>query len=233
MQRIFEKITGSVTSAVEVKYTRFIELAPNITAAIAVFLFGWLLAEMVAHTIMALSKRLKLDFIAEKIGLEHFLKRLHSSHTSAKVIAKATKAYLIFVFFIESTKIAQMHEVADFLSQVNSYIPQLIIALFIMLVGIRIGNTTQSVISTSLSFTRSSTATVLGVAANYTILTFAVLAALAHLQIAEILIDILFIGFVGMLTIGGGLAFGLGGKDIVKELLESMKGREKTVHRKK
>ena len=39
----------------------------------------------------------------------------------------------------------------------------------------------------------------------------------------DILIETLFIGFVAMLTLAGGLAFGLGGKDVVRELLETLK----------
>ena len=119
-----------------------------------------------------------------------------------------------------------MTEVADFLATVRGYIPDLIIALFIMLVGIRIGNTVSVVVQTSLSLTRSNTAKALGIAAKSTVITFAALAALSQLQIAPILIQILFIGFVSMLALAGGLAFGLGGKDVVKELLEAIKNME-------
>jgi len=46
------------------------------------------------------------------------------------------------------------------------------------------------------------------------------------LQIAEIIIQTLFVGFVTMLTLAGGLSFGLGGKDMVRELLEDVKMAE-------
>jgi uncharacterized protein YacL len=139
------------------------------------------------------------------------------------LIAKSAKGYLIFLFFIEATKVAKLTEIAEFLTTVISYVPEVIIAVFIMLVGIRIGNTMEALISTSLSFAKSTTADALGVASKYTVVAFAVLAALSQLNIADILVQTLFIGFVSMLTIAGGLAFGLGGKDVVRELLESMR----------
>jgi hypothetical protein len=154
--------------------------------------------------------------------------KLGASH----VVAKGVKGYLIFLFFIEATKVAQLTQIAEFLTKVLNYIPDVIIAIFIMLVGIRIGNTMQILISTSLSFAKSNTANVLGIAAKGTVITFAVLAALSELEIAAILIQTLFIGFVAMLTIAGGLAFGLGGKDVVKELLESIKKVEVKKHNK-
>jgi len=233
MQDILTNIATSLTNAISSKIDAVIALAPYILGALAVFLFGWILAIMSARLIIALGHKIKLEMLAEKIGLKHFLEKQKSKLSPSEVIAKVVKGYLIFLFFIEATKIAGLTQVADFLSRIISYIPQVIIAIFIMLVGIQIGNTLQTVISTSLSFTKAKTANVLGLVAKYTMVTFAVLAALSQLQIAEILIQTLFIGFIAMLTISGGLAFGLGGKDVVKELLEDLKKAEIKQLRKK
>ena len=90
----------------------------------------------------------------------------------------------------------------------------------------------EALISTSLTFTKSRTAHVMGLAAKYTVVTFAVLAALAQLKITPILVQVMFIGFISMLALAGGLAFGLGGKDVVKELLEDVKKMEIREHKK-
>lgn len=232
MEQLFLQIAGNVTDTAQGKYDHFVELAPFILGAIAVFLFGWILAVLASRAIIGMSKKLKLDLISDKIGLKHFLSKTNAKMSPSHVIAKSVKGYLIFLFFIESTKIAQLTQIADFLSRVINYVPEVIIAIFIMLVGIKIGNTMQVVISTSLSFAKSNTANVLGIAAKSTVVSFAVLAALSELEIAAILINTLFIGFVAMLTLAGGLAFGLGGKDIVRELLESIKKVEIKDHHK-
>ena len=226
MEKLFNSITGQITSVLEAKYLGFIELAPFILGAFGVFALGYILAEMAAWMIVRMSSKLKLETISEKAGLKSLLDRAGVKQSPSKVIAKSMKAYLIFIFFIEATRIARLTEVADFLTTVRSYIPDLIISLFIILVGIRIGNTVAVVVMTSLSITRSNTARALGIAAKSTVIAFAILAALSQLQIAEILIHILFIGFVSMLALAGGLAFGLGGKDVVKELLVAIKNME-------
>lgn len=230
MGNILQKIGLSITTAVETKVETVIGLSPYVLGALAVFLFGWVLAELSARLVIVIGQKIKLELISEKIGLKHFLERRKVKMSTTVLVAQALKAYLLFLFFIEATKVAQFHQVADFLSTIYGYIPSILIALFIMLVGIQIGNTLQLVISTSLTFAKAHTADVLGLAAKYTVITFSILAALAQLQIAEILIQILFIGFVGMLMIAGGLSFGLGGKDVVRELLEDIRG---SVHLKK
>lgn len=223
MENLLTSIVDSVIAVVQAKYDSFIELAPYILGALAMFIFGLILAEVASRGIIAMSDKLKLELLSEKIGLKHFLDRMNVKNSPSRVIAKMTKAYLIFLFFIEATRIARLTQVAAFLADLIAHVPDLIIALFIILVGIEIGNTANLVISTSLNFARSNTSNALGVAAKYTMIAFAVLAALSQLKIAAILIQTLFIGFVAMLTIAGGLAFGLGGKDMVKELLEAIK----------
>ncbi len=223
MEQVIANITTYLGTSIQSRIIAFSEFTPRIMGALAVLVFGLLFAELIGRIILAAEKTLEIDFIADKLGLKHFLERTNSKFKASEVIAKAVKGYLIFLFFIESTKIAGLTRVADFLSEVISYIPDLLIAIFIMLVGIRIGHTMKILITTSLSFARSNAAEALGIATNGIIITFAVLAALAQLNIAEILVQILFVGFVAMITIAGGLAFGLGGKDVVRELLENVK----------
>ncbi len=223
MEAIFLQIGTGIINAINSKLEKTIEMAPFILGAIAVLLFGWILAEVVSRVIVNLGHKIHLETIADKIGLKHFLDRTKTKKTPSEVIASGVKGYLIFLFFIEATKIAKLTEIAEFLSVIYGYIPEVIIAIFIMLVGVRIGHTLQAVIVTSLSFAKANTANILGLAAKYTMIAFAVLAALSQLQIAEILINILFVGFIAMLTISGGLAFGLGGKDMVADLLDDVK----------
>lgn len=223
MQNLIFQVTSSLVNTIEAKINSAVSQSPYILGALAVFLFGWILAILAEKAILGLGHKIKLEFIGEKVGLKHFLERQKLKITPSEVIAKGVKGYLIFLFFIEATKIAKLTQIAEFLSKVMNYIPEVIIALFIMLVAISMGRTLQTLISTSLSFAKANTANVLGVAAKYTMVTFGVLAALSQLAIAEILINVMFIGFISFLTLAGGLAFGLGGKDVVHELLEDIK----------
>ncbi len=216
-------IAGSLQGAVQAKYLAFVDSAPLFLGAAAVLLLGLALAELAYRLVLALSSRLRIESLSRKLGLSPFLERHKVGASSSKVVAQSLKGYLIFLFFVESTKIAGFYQVSDFLDTVMGYLPDMVVAALIMLAALNVASGVSTLIRTSLSFTRSTTANVLGIAAKYAILTFAVLAALSQLEIAPILIQTLFVGFVAMLTLAGGLAFGLGGKDVVRELLEAIK----------
>ena len=49
------------------------------------------------------------------------------------------------------------------------------------------------------------------------------MAVVSELGVAANLIQILFTGFVAMLAVAGGIAFGLGGQDAAKDVVEDLK----------
>jgi Na+/proline symporter len=74
-------------------------------------------------------------------------------------------------------------------------------------------------------------ATFLATISKWAIIIFGFFAALIQLGVADSLVNTMFIGFIAMLSLAGGLAFGLGGRDeaqlILKKLREElMEGRK-------
>ena len=62
---------------------------------------------------------------------------------------------------------------------------------------------------------------------SYSAWILAILAILYQLQIVPTLILTIFIGFVALIVITFGLAFGLGGKDLAKKVLEDLEEKLK------
>jgi uncharacterized membrane protein len=105
------------------------------------------------------------------------------------------------------------------LNQFLFYIPNIIVAVIIGFIGIIISNMVAEIVRTSL---RSPSADTLAIIAKSLIIFFVVLVVLNQLGVAQDLIKILFTGIVAMVAIAGGLAFGLGGKDVAEDLLQSL-----------
>ena len=119
METLLLQVGSGVINAVNSKLERLIELAPFVLGAMAVFLFGWILAEISSRAIINLGHKVKLEWVADKVGLKHFLDRTKIKQSPSQVIAQGVKGYLIFLFFIEATKIAKLTDVADFLSVIE------------------------------------------------------------------------------------------------------------------
>ena len=81
----------------------------------------------------------------------------------------------------------------------------------------------QKIIQVSVSATNIKAANLSGSVTKWSITVFGLLAALMQLGIAPSLIQTVVTGFVAMLAIAGGLAFGLGGKDMAMDILNKFR----------
>ncbi len=205
---------------------------PNILIALGLIVVGYLISYLVKIIIIKSSNKLKLGYIADKLNLHNLLKKAEIKTPLSQLIGKFLGAYIFTMFVIGAAKIVELHQIADFLDSIILYIPNIIIALVIVLFGIQISNTVSSIVKSALHFSSDFTANILAGVAKYSLIFFSILTAMVKLHIADNLVEILFIGFVSMLALGGGLAIGLGGKDIAKEIMEVIKNKE-LEHRKK
>ena len=134
------------------------------------------------------------------------------------------KWFFIIIFLIASLELLGLTEVTIFLrTVVLGYLPQVIVAVLILLVAAVLAEAAQKVIAGSAKGAGLSSGNLLGTIARFAIWIFAILAALNQLQVATDFIQPLFTGFVVALALAFGLAFGLGGQQAAAKFIDKMK----------
>ncbi len=223
IQHINSKIFYSSTNTLREILNKW----PNILIALGIIIIGWLIMKFVRWTIVKISSKIFLHKFSEKSGLTKFLERAQVKSSPSEVIAKFLGGYIFMMFFLASSNILGLTDISEFLNKVINYIPQVVVALFIVLIGFQIGNTVSAIVESTLKIMDSSSSKIIGLVAKEIIVTFAILAALFQLNIAEDLVKILFTGVVSMIVLAGGLSIGLGSKDFIKEFLFEVKKKHK------
>ena len=141
----------------------------------------------------------------------------------AKFMGGLVKWFLILVFLMAATDILRLTQVTNFLNSIILYLPNVVVAAVILAVAFLVANFVFAVVKGSTKVAGIVSATLLATVAKWAIVIFGFLAALIQLGIAASLINTLFIGFVAMLALAGGLAFGLGGKDEAALILKKIR----------
>ncbi len=214
----------TVLDSFQTVWLGLLQLLPNVIAAIIVLLIGWLAASGLGKLVRRAVEFTKIDEAIDKAGLDKSLSDSGIDFNLGKLIGWLAKWFVIVVVLIAVADILKLPQITDFLKTVAFFIPNIIIAVVILLVGFVLGNFTYKVVEKAISASKISTASgILAALAKWAIIVFAFLAALTHLNIAKELIQTLFTGMIGMLALAGGLAFGLGGKDEAKEMLTKIK----------
>ena len=201
---------------------KFIEFLPNLIAAILVLIIGLFLADFLGRFVSKVLTRLYVDRVVEKTGLKKNLEKLGFKITISRALGLLVFWFLYAVVLIGTAEILQLNQISQFLQAVVLYIPNVIVAVVILVVGIVVSNFISIAVKEASLAAKLTAADLLSTLAKWAILVFSFMAALIQLKVAPELIQILFTGVVLMVALAGGIAFGLGGKDKAKELLDKL-----------
>ena len=191
---------------------------PNLLGAIIVFLLGVIVALVLRSVVVKVVGILRIDEIARRLDISAQFERAGVRLHIGQLLGWIVKWFFIVIALIAATDILGWDQVTNYLEQVVLFIPNVIIAVIILLAGILLANFVQSVVKSAVDAAQLSSSGFLSGISKWSILIFSFMAALVQLQIAPELIRVLFTGLVAMLALSGGLAFGLGKEHAAKFL---------------
>ncbi|WP_277632636.1 mechanosensitive ion channel family protein [Avrilella dinanensis] len=179
------------------------------------FLFKILV--LFAKKIIKLSKIEKLDHMYEKID---FLRKNNIQIKVGNIILVLFKAFLFLIFVIIGADLFGMNGVTNMVNELLAYLPKLASGVLIILAGVFIANWIKQKMTTALSFVENTSATNVLINVIVTgLILFFVLMGLNQAGIDTTLItsniSVIIGGFVAAIA----LAFGLGAKGVVKEIM--------------
>ncbi len=197
-----------------------IQLVPVLVIALIVFAIGWVLAALIEKLIESLFRALKVDTALKGAGMEEVVKRAGYNLNSGAFVGALVKWFIIVVFLMASLKLLGLDTVNSFLSQITSYLPNVIIAVLVLMVAAIVASAMQKIVVASAKAAHSQSAELLGRVTKWSIWIFAILAALVQLGVAAVLIQMILTALFAGLALALGLAFGLGGKDVAARMIE-------------
>ncbi len=197
----------------------------DIIGAIIIVIIGLVVAAGLCAIVERIVRGVKFDKALKGIGLDEYFERAGMEIDSGKFLGKIVYWFVVVVFLLAASDILGFGTLSMFLSEVAGYIPNVIIAVLIMLASVVVANFLRHLVTGSVRSARLHNSQFLGSLTWWAVSIFGLLAALSQLGIAVQIINALVTGFVAMLAIAGGIAFGLGGKDHASGLLDKWKKR--------
>ncbi len=200
-----------------------VSFVPSLVVAIVIFIAGWIVGALLGRVVSQIIKSLKVDNALRSAGSEALLNRAGFKLDSGRFLGGLVRWFIIIVFLVAAFDVLGLNQVNDFLQQVVLlYLPQVIVAVLILLVAALIADAMESVVKGSAKAAEIKSANFLGNVTKWAIWIFAILMALYQLGVAAAFVQTLFTGVVVALAISAGLAFGLGGKDHATKILDRM-----------
>jgi hypothetical protein len=217
----FQGYSVTVVDSLRTLYERIILYLPNVIIALIVVIVGWVIGSFLGSLVHRLLVLIGVDSAANQIGLSRLSARSGRSLSIARLGQWLVKWFFFLASFIAAADILGLNQVtAFFYTDVLGYAGHVIVAMAIMLLGLLAANFFSGIVEGTVNASGLASSKALSSITRWAIVVFTVIAVLSELQIASSFLGDLFRAVVAMLAIAGGLAFGLGGRDHAKKVLD-------------
>ena len=214
-----EVIAGSLQNL----WLGFINFLPNFIGALIILIVGLVAATGLGSLVEKIFTAIKLDQFLLKLGLAPYFERAGLKLHAARFLGRLIYWFLVVAFILAVSDILGLFAFSGFLRSVLGYIPNIIAAVLILLVSVVLGGFLRRVVVASVTSARLHAANFLGSLTWWSVVLFGFLTALVQLNIASSIINSIITGFIAMLALAGGLAFGLGGRDYASSLISKLR----------
>lgn len=186
---------------------------PKLVLALALLLFGWIVAKLVRGAVRRILALAHFDQLAEKTGVEEFLKHGDMHITLTGIISEVSYWLVLLIVLVTVSNSLGLTAVADLFNRVALYLPNIIVAVLIIIFGTLLARFINRMLFAWLRNLGVEGALTISTIAEYGVQVFAVFVALEQLAIGTQLLTTAFAILFGAICLALALAFGLGGKE--------------------
>ncbi len=179
-------------------------------------LIGWIISNFVIKSgITNLLKVLKTDKIADRLEIDRILSKGGINIPLSELVGNICYWLSMLITFVVAVNAVGLTVAAQLLERIVLYVPNIISAVFILVIGIFVSALLKNVVKTATSNAGISQSNFLSSIAETVVIIFAVAIAMEQLQIGARIVELTISIVLGSIGLGFAIAFGLGCKDLV------------------
>ncbi len=219
----------TITSIIATSLTRLGSYLPQFLAGLILILVGLIVAAILKEVVIRALKFLRVEnWFNNVTGWFGKIKsdKGDKGWVWTNILAELVRWTVVILFLVPAAEAWGLPRVTDLLNRFLLYIPNVFVAVVAGFVGMVIANLSFDIVRSASKGLGSDSSNLLATVARYSVVFFTALVILNQLGVASDLVRILFTGIVAMLALAGGLAFGLGGQETARKVLDDL--RQKT-----
>ena len=195
------------------------QFLPRLLAMIIIVVLGWVVAWLMKTILPRLLNLVRFNSLFVRAGVAQVLTQA-AMPTPSELLARLVfwVVWIVFILFgLEALQIPSLQaEIGGFFL----VLPQIFVALVILLVGILIANFASRAALLAAVNANSPSPRLISAFVRFVIIALTVTMALERVGLGRGVVLIAFSMFFGALMLGLALAFGLGGRDLARRTLE-------------
>ncbi len=205
----------------------FIQVLPKIALALIILILGWILAKIIAGVVRKLLVKTPLDEAAEKLNSIDLVQKTNIKIIPSTVFAKILYYFILLLSIVAAADVLSMEAISDLISDIIGFIPRILVAGIVLMIGIFIADFIKDMITTVCQSLGIPSAKMIGGFVFWFIFLTALVSAMGQAGIETDFI----MSNLSMLLAGGVFAFALGygiaSRDMMANFLASFYSKDK------
>lgn len=219
----------NVMQPVQALVNQLMAFLPMLLGALLILLVGWLIAKAIEGIVVKVLKTIALDKLADQIQFSSVLAKGGIKNKLSELIGGIIYWLVMLAVVMVAFNALQLTVAAELFQSVVVFLPNVIAAVFILIVGVFAAAFLATTVRTTASNAGIYQSQLLAQAVQAIVVIFAIVAALQQLRIQ--FVGEVFLIILGGVSLGAALAFGLGCKDLagrwVTNLVEQLQSRKR------
>jgi hypothetical protein len=199
----------------------------NILLVIIILLIGWVISGIIKTVVTKVLRAVKLDELSDRIELDKLLAKGGVPYSLSELLGVIAYWIGLLLTFIVAVNAVGLTVAADLLNKVVLYVPNIIAAIFILILAMFISVLLKNIVQASAVNAGISQANLLSKIVQIIVMVFAIAIALEQLQIGAEIIKLVISIALGSIGLAVALAFGFGCQGIasksVSDFLDKLK----------
>lgn len=194
---------------------------PALVGALVILLIGWIVASIVGALVRRLLNLVHFDQVMERTGLPEMLNRARVRTDPAGLLAGLVYWFIFLIFVVAAANALNIPAITALVTSIVLFLPNVFVALIILMIGLALARLVGDLVRGAAASIGAGGADLLAGIARWSVIAFAVIVALDQLRVSPAIIQTLFAAVAFGLALALAIAFGLGGRDTAKAIVDS------------
>jgi hypothetical protein len=200
----------------QASFAQLAEYVPALLGALVILFAGYLLAKIIERGIDRVLRRVRLNAMLERGGVMDAVERSGSHLNPTRVVANLVFWFVMFAVIMIAANALGMESLASVFSELVGYIPSVMAAIVIIIVGLVLGRFVGGLIMASAGAVPGGPT--LARVGRWGVVILAIFMALQELGLATDIVTTAFAILFGAVALALALAFGLGNRELAGEV---------------
>jgi hypothetical protein len=202
----------------------------NVLLVIIILVIGWIVAKIIKTLVTRVLRAIKLDQLSDRIDLDNILAKGGIAYSLSELIGVICYWLAMLITFVVAINAIGLTVAADLLNRIVLYVPNIIAAVFILIMGMFVATLLSNIVKTAANNAGVAQTKLFGKIVEVIVIVFTIAIALEQLGIAAKIIELMITIVLASLGLSVALAFGLGCKDLaakfISDLADSLKSKK-------